>query len=251
MNAKFHESFNLNEIISKVNPTNSKIPEIPISDFLDIFTKKYIQPNVKQDINKPNFYIEETTSSEESCSIFYKESNQNIYVSIFGPREQKIKEKTDPEKCNIEINLKFTKEYDKEFIELLSKKTEQFIKSVILLNSYPKSQIVININVFNNNYYITKYDLYCQICNAVVICLCLSGINLIKLIYGRKFVINDKEGIIFVNINELKDDLEIFDLDYDKDLNLEEIEQIQNESKIYFDLLYKKLKSIIFKKLQN
>ena len=83
-------SFKLENLLSQIR---NEIPLISLT--LPWYEKNKKSNNINYIINHEKFNIKETTSGEESVSIFYTQGNQTIYISIFGPKEIRIREKAN------------------------------------------------------------------------------------------------------------------------------------------------------------
>ena len=95
-----------NRISFKIDDLIKELPnEIPISKLTAPLEEKLKLSKINS-INNDIFKIKETTSGEESVSIFFTQGNQTIYISIFGPREMKIREKANGQYAKIELYVK-------------------------------------------------------------------------------------------------------------------------------------------------
>ena len=109
-----------NKIAFKIEDLISELPnEIPISKLTFPLEQKLNLSNI---INNDVFKIKETTTGEESVSIFYTQGNQTIYISIFGPREMKIREKANGQYAKIELFMKYSMDISQTLQESINKK---------------------------------------------------------------------------------------------------------------------------------
>ena len=238
-------SFKLEDLLSKINN------EIPLSSLTSP-----LYENIKKIPNKNNeekIKIKETTSGEESVSIFYTQGNETIFISIFGPKEMRIREKANGQYAKLEIYSKFSMEIPQILYEKINKKIKKFAKDVILRTSYPKCQISININIFNTSTDIDDYNIITLICNGIMSALCLSGINIKMLCLGKSFNKNNDKYMIFLEINDEKNNENdiIYEFESDNELDIDTFENIVKESKKDLNYMNKNLKNYIYKKILN
>lgn len=223
---------------------NSKIKnEIPIEEF--------IQDNLNKTANKPEenddlFSIKELLSENESTSLYYKTKNQRVFVSIYGPKDVRLREKLDNEKATIELNIKYSEEIALESQEFISEKVRKIIDNVIKKDSYPRCQITVTINVFINEIK-DKFLLLPHICNAVITSICLSGINLQMLCIGKAMEYNDNKFLVIFDI--IKHRKKIFDFECEKPCALEDVEVFLRNSEKSIDGLYKHLRDLLAEKV--
>ena len=135
-------SFKIDDLISELHN------EIPMSKLTAPLEEKLSLTKNNNIENNDIFKLKETTSGEESVSIFYTQGNQTIYISLFGPREMKIREKANGQYAKIELYVKYSLEISQNLQESINKKIKKFTKDMILRTSYPKCQITININIY-------------------------------------------------------------------------------------------------------
>ena len=209
--------------------------------------------NLSNIINNDVFKIKETTTGEESVSIFYTQGNQTIYISIFGPREMKIREKANGQYAKIELFMKYSMDISQTLQESINKKIKKFSKDVILRTSYPKCQITININIFNISSLIDQYQIIPIICNGIMSALCLSGINLRMLCLAKGFT-QEQRCILIMEMNEgdnddKDDDNIIYDFETENELDMEQFDRIVKEGKNVIKNMNKNLKNYIYKKI--
>ena len=239
----FKISFKIDKLLSELQN------EIPISTITAPFEEK-LQKTVEEE-TPDNFILKETTLGEESSSVLYKQGNQSMYISIYGPREMKIREKANAEYAKIELFTKFSLELPQTLQESINKKIKKFAKDVILRTSYPRCQITINMNIFNTSCIIDKYSLIPKICNGLMMALCISGINLNMLCFGKGFLDNNKERcMIFIEVKDKDNDNEdnIYDFDSDNPLDMNTYVELVNKTKNSIQILNKKLKNFIYTK---
>ena len=243
-----------NKISFKIEDLISELPnEIPISKLTFPLEQKLNLSNI---INNDVFKIKETTTGEESVSIFYTQGNQTIYISIFGPREMKIREKANGQYAKIELFMKYSMDISQTLQESINKKIKKFSKDVILRTSYPKCQITININIFNISSLIDQYQIIPIICNGIMSALCLSGINLRMLCLAKGFT-QEKRCILIMEMNEgdndddKDDDNIIYDFETENELDMEQFDKIVKEGKNVIKNMNKNLKNYIYKKILN
>ena len=241
----FKISFNIDKLLSEL-PN-----EIPITQITAPFEEKLKKANEEE--TPDNFILKETSLGEESVSVLYKQGNQSMYISIFGPREMKIREKAKGEYAKIELFTKFSLELPQNLQESINKKIKKFAKDIILRTSYPRCQITINMNIFNTSCIIDKFSLIPKICNGLMMTLCISGINLRMICLGKGFLDNQKERcMIFMEIknndNDNDNEDNIYDFDSDNPLDMNTFKGIINKAKSSFKNMNKKLKNFIYTK---
>ena len=239
-------SFKLEELISEIHN------EIPISKLTSSFVEK-LSLGKNNEENSDVFKIKETTSGEESVSIFYTQGNQTIYIAIFGPREMKIREKANGQYAKIELYTKFSMEITQSLQESINKKIKKFTKDVILRTSYPKCQITFNINIFNISSLIDEYEIIPIIFNGIMSALCLSGINIRMLCLTKAFISEEKYMIIMEmndNDEEKDDNYIIYDFISEKEIDMNNFEKIVKEGKNSLKNMNKNLKNYIYKNIK-
>ena len=243
-----------NKISFKIADLISELPnEIPISKLTFPLEQKL---NISNIINNDIFKIKETTTGEESVSIFYTQGNQTIYISIFGPREMKIREKANGQYAKIELFIKYSMDIPQPLQESINKKIKKFAKDMILRTSYPKCQITININIFNISSLIDEYQIIPLICNGIMSALCLSGINLRMLCLAKDFT-KEQRCILILEMNEGDnnddngDNNVIYDFETENELDMEQFDKIVKEGKNALKNMNKSLKNYIYKKILN
>ena len=237
-----------NKISFKIDDLISELPsEIPISKLTFPLEQKI---NLSKITNTDNFKIKETTSGEESVSIFYSQGNQTIYISIFGPREMKIREKANGQYAKIELFIKYSLEIPQNLQESINKKIKKFAKDVILRTSYPKCQITININIFNISSLIDEYQIIPILCNGIMSALCLSGINIRMLCLAKGFT-EEQRCILIMEMNDNDNDNILYDFEMEKEIDMETFDNIIKEGKNSLKNMNKNLKNYIYKKILN
>ena len=237
-----------NKISFKIDDLISELPsEIPISKLTFPLEQKL---NLSKITNTDNFKIKETTSGEESVSIFYSQGNQTIYISIFGPREMKIREKANGQYAKIELFIKYSLEIPQNLQESINKKIKKFAKDVILRTSYPKCQITININIFNISSLIDEYQIIPILCNGIMSALCLSGINIRMLCLAKGFT-EEQRCILIMEMNDNDNDNILYDIEMEKEIDMETFDNIIKEGKNSLKNMNKNLKNYIYKKILN
>ena len=237
-----------NKISFKIDDLISELPsEIPISKLTFPLEQKL---NLSKITNTDNFKIKETTSGEESVSIFYSQGNQTVYISIFGPREMKIREKANGQYAKIELFIKYSLEISQNLQESINKKIKKFAKDVILRTSYPKCQITININIFNISSLIDEYQIIPILCNGIMSALCLSGINIRMLCLAKGFT-EEQRCILIMEMNDNDNDDILYDFEMEKEIDMEKFDNIIKEGKNSLKNMNKNLKNYIYKKILN
>ena len=239
-----------NKISFKIDDLISELPsEIPISKLTFPLEQKL---NLSKITNTDNFKIKETTSGEESVSIFYSQGNQTVYISIFGPREMKIREKANGQYAKIELFIKYSLEISQNLQESINKKIKKFAKDVILRTSYPKCQITININIFNISSLIDEYQIIPILCNGIMSALCLSGINIRMLCLAKGFT-EEQRCILIMEMNDNDNDNDniLYDFEMEKEIDMETFDNIIKEGKNSLKNMNKNLKNYIYKKILN
>ena len=232
-----------NKISFKIDDLISELPsEIPISKLTFPLEQKL---NLSKITNTDNFKIKETTSGEESVSIFYSQGNQTVYISIFGPREMKIREKANGQYAKIELFIKYSLEIPQNLQESINKKIKKFAKDVILRTSYPKCQITININIFNISSLIDEYQIIPILCNGIMSALCLSGINIRMLCLAKGFT-EEQKCILIMEMNDNDNDDILYDFEMEKEIDMETFDNIIKEGKNSLKNMNKNLKNYIY-----
>ena len=237
-----------NKISFKIDDLISELPsEILISKLTFPLEQKL---NLSKITSTDNFKIKETTSGEESVSIFYSQGNQTVYISIFGPREMKIREKANGQYAKIELFIKYSLEIPQNLQESINKKIKKFAKDVILRTSYPKCQITININIFNISSLIDEYQIIPILCNGIMSALCLSGINIRMLCLAKGFT-EEQRCILIMEMNDNDNDNILYDFEMEKEIDMETFDNIIKEGKNSLKNMNKNLKNYIYKKILN
>jgi len=240
----FKISFKLDSLLNELQN------EIPLTTITAPFEEK-LQKVIEEE-TPDNFTLKETTSGEESVSIFYTQGNQSMYISIFGPKEMRIREKANGEYAKIELFTKFSLELPQNMQESINKKIKKFAKDMILRTSYPRCQITINMNIFNTSCVLDDYSIIPKVCNGLMMALCLSGINLRMLCLSKGYLSNEKERCM-VSLEVKDDDKEdnIYDFDSENSLAMDKYVDIINKTKNSIKIMHKKLKNIIYHKFIN
>lgn len=245
-----------NRISFKIDDLIKELPnEIPISKLTAPLEEKLKLSKINS-TNNDIFKIKETTSGEESVSIFFTQGNQTIYISIFGPREMKIREKANGQYAKIELYVKYSMDIAQNLQESINKKIKKFTKDMILRTSYPKCQITININIFNISSLVDEYEIIPIIFNGIMSALCLSGINIRMFCLAKAFLSEEKCMLIMeINDNDKDEDKEenyiIYDFISEKELDMNYFEKIVKEGKNELKNMNNNLKNYIYKKLIN
>ena len=245
-----------NRISFKIDDLIKELPnEIPISKLTAPLEEKLKLSKINS-TNNDIFKIKETTSGEESVSIFFTQGNQTIYISIFGPREMKIREKANGQYAKIELYVKYSMDIAQNLQESINKKIKKFTKDMILRTSYPKCQITININIFNISSLVDEYEIIPIIFNGIMSALCLSGINIRMFCLAKAFLLEEKCMLIMeINDNDKDEDKEenyiIYDFISEKELDMNYFEKIVKEGKNELKNMNNNLKNYIYKKLIN
>ena len=240
----FKISFKLDSLLNELQN------EIPLTTITAPFEEK-LQKVIEEE-TPDNFTLKETTSGEESVSVFYTQGNQTMYISIFGPKEMRIREKANGEYAKIELFTKFSLELPQNMQESINKKIKKFAKDMILRTSYPRCQITINMNIFNTSCVLDDYSIIPKVCNGLMMALCLSGINLRMLCLSKGYLSNEKERCM-VSLEVKDDDKEdnIYDFDSENSLAMDKYVDIINKTKNSIKIMHKKLKNIIYHKFIN
>lgn len=243
-----------NRISFKIDDLIKELPnEIPISKLTAPLEEKLKLSKINS-TNNDIFKIKETTSGEESVSIFFTQGNQTIYISIFGPREMKIREKANGQYAKIELYVKYSMDIAQNLQESINKKIKKFTKDMILRTSYPKCQITININIFNISSLVDEYEIIPIIFNGIMSALCLSGIN-IRMFCLTKAFFSEEKCTLIMEINDNDKDIEenyiIYDFISEKELDMNYFEKIVKEGKNELKNMNNNLKNYIYKKLIN
>ena len=234
-------SFKLDSILNEIQN------EIPLTTITAPFEEK-LQKVIEEE-TPDKFTLKETTSGEESVSVFYTQGNQSMYISIFGPKEMRIREKANGEYAKIELFTKFTLELPQNMQESINKKIKKFSKDMILRTSYPRCQITINMNIFNTSCVLDDYSIIPKVFNGLMMALCLSGINLRMLCLSKGYLNNERERCM-VSLEVKDDDKEdnIYDFDSENPLGMDKYVDIINKTKNSIKIMHRKLKNIIYQK---
>ena len=237
----FKISFQINDLLSELD----KEGEIPISKMTSQFEDKL--QKVTEGETPDTFTLKETTYGEESVSVLYKQGNQSMYISIFGPKEMRIREKANGEYSKIELYMKFSIELPQELQESINKKIKKFAKDMILRTSYPRCQITININIFNISFIIDEYSIIPKVCNGLMMALSLSGINLRMLCLSKGYLKNQERCMVFLEMKD-SDENNIYNFDSEEPLEIEKYKEILKTAKNSLQIMNKKLKNLIYTK---
>ena len=241
-------SFKIDDLISELHN------EIPMSKLTAPLEEKLSLTKNNNIENNDIFKLKETTSGEESVSIFYTQGNQTIYIAIFGPREMKIREKANGQYAKIELFTKFSMEITQSLQESINKKIKKFTKDMILRASYPKCQITFNINIFNISSLVDEYEILPIIFNGIMSALCLSGINIRMLCLAKAFI-SDEKCMIIMEMNDKEEDKDenfiLYDFISEGEIDMNSFQKIVKEGKNALKNINKKLKNYIYKKIIN
>jgi len=106
------------------------------------------------------FSFDEVEVADASSSIYYTQHSNKILISIYGPKECRIRDKTKNDEAIVEVYTKFNYEVNKESkinikfseVKKLNGMIQNFCESLIFLDSFPRCQINVCINIlsFNN-----------------------------------------------------------------------------------------------------
>jgi len=237
----FKISFKIDKLLSELKN------EIPITTITAPFEEK-LQKTPEEE-TPDTFILKETTLGEESVSVLYKQGNQSMYISIFGPKEMRIREKANGEYAKIELFTKFSLELPQGIQESINKKVKKFAKDMILRTSYPRCQITINMNIFNTSCIIDNYSIIPKICNGLMMALCISGIDLRMLCLAKGFLDKNKERcMVFLEVKDNDDDNNVYDFDSENPLDMNTYVELINKTKNSVNIMDKKLKNIIYTK---
>ena len=241
-------SFKIDDLISELHN------EIPMSKLTAPLEEKLSLTKNNNIENNDIFKLKETTSGEESVSIFYTQGNQTIYIAIFGPREMKIREKANGQYAKIELFTKFSMEITQSLQESINKKIKKFTKDMILRASYPKCQITFNINIFNISSLVDEYEIIPIIFNGIMSALYLSGINRRMLCLAKAFI-SDEKCMIIMEMNDKEEDKDenfiLYDFISEGEIDMNSFQKIVKEGKNALKNINKKLKNYIYKKIIN
>ena len=247
-----------NRVSFKIDDLIQELPnEIPLSKLTFPLEEKLLLSKINSQ-NNYLFKIKETTTGEESVSIFFSQGNQTIYISIFGPREMKIREKANGQYAKIELYVKYSMEISQNLQESINKKIKKFTKDMILRTSYPKCQITININIFNTSSLIDEFEIIPIIFNGIMSALCLSGINIRMFCLAKAFFSEEEKCMVIMEMKDNGEDKEDKDDDYiiydfisENEVDINYFEKIMKEAKNELKNMNKNLKNYIYKKLLN
>ena len=218
--------------------------EIPITEILKALNKE--NKNIENETPN-NIKCSEIEVKGTSSSIYFNQGETNLFISIYGPKETKFKDKIKNEESNIEIYIKFDKETNKNYTMEINNKIKKFVENIILTKSYPKCQINITINILssNNNNLILLSVIY----NGIMMALCLSGIDLQSMCLSKSFynLNNDSSILICIDANEKNN---ILFIENDKSYSSDEYDKYVNESNKGIEIIYLKMKNFLYKKLR-
>ena len=127
--------------------------DISLKTLLNINSVKINRENIKD----VKFSFDEVEVADASSSIYYTQHSNKILISIYGPKECKIRDKTKSDEAIVEVYTKFNYEINKEsiliikFIEVkkLNGMIQNFCESLIFLESFPRCQINVCINIIS------------------------------------------------------------------------------------------------------
>lgn len=211
---------------------------------------KIIPSNKKEKIEyetPSNFSYNEVFIKDASSSIYFTQGCTSLLVAIYGPKETKFISKQKPTKANLEIYTKSYQEVPKEITLSLNSSIKSFVKSIILLSSYPKCQINICVNILtsNKNDFITQSVIF----NGIMLALCLSGIDLKAMVLSKGF--NDNSGRSLLISLDANNGDNIMNLDSNFAFTNEELEMYLNKTKQSNEDVYKKIKKVLYKILKE
>ena len=84
--------------------------EIPITEILKPLNKE----NLNLENETPNnIKCSEIEVKGASSSIYFNQEGTNLFISIYGPKETKFRDKIKNEESNVEIYIKFDRETNK------------------------------------------------------------------------------------------------------------------------------------------
>ena len=213
--------------------------EIPISEILKGLNKE--NKNIENETPN-NIKCSEIEVKGTSSSIYFNQGETNLFISIYGPKETKFKDKIKNEESNIEIYIKFDRETNKNYTMEINNKIKKFVENIILTKSYPKCQINITINILssNNNNFILLSVIY----NGIMMALCLSGIDLQSMCLSKSFynLNNDSSILICIDANEKNN---ILFIENDKSYSLDEYDKLVNETNKGIEIIYFKMKNFL------
>ena len=231
--------------ITSLTETLSKSNEISISTFIDPYITRQNNMIIEEGNKRTKLKIEELNNSEfNSTDIMYSNNDQKILVSVYGPREQRFREKCDYEKGSVELNIKYSDDIPKESQDFIIKNLKNIVENSIQLTEYPKCQITISLCVFSIHLHNNKLCLLEEICNATSVALCLSGINILFVCLG--YWINNL--LLLFNVCEQN---KIFNIISDDSLNIEELDKAIKEGNEHTQNLFINIKRYLNYKINN
>lgn len=218
--------------------------EIPISEILKSLNiqNKNIENETPNNIKCTEIEVKGTSSS-----IYFSQGETNLFISIYGPKETKFRDKIKNEESNIEIYIKFDKEINKNYTIEINNKIKKFAENIILTQSYPKCQINIIINVLSSNN--NNYILLSVIFNGIMMALCLSGIDLQSMCLCKSFYNLENKNSILICL-DANEDNNIFFIENDFPLLLSDYDKYINECNKGIKEIYFQMKNILYKKLK-
>ena len=218
--------------------------EIQISEILKALNKE--NKNIENETPN-NIKCSEIEVKGTSSSIYFNQGETNLFISIYGPKETKFKDKIKNEESNIEIYIKFDKEINKNYTIEINNKIKKFAENIILTQSYPKCQINITINILssNNNDFILLSVIY----NGIMMALCLSGIDLQSMCLSKSFYNSNNDSSILFCM-DVNDKNNILFIENNKSFSLDEYDKYVNECSKGIEIIYLKIKNFLYKKLK-
>ena len=213
---------------------------------INTINKAPIEKKEQTETETPNtFSYSEIDIKDASSSIYFTQGETKLLVAIYGPKETKFRDKVKNEAANIEIYTKFYKEMNKDNSANINSSIKQFVKSIVLASSYPKCQINVNVNVLSANE--DDFILLSVIYNGILLAMCLSGIDMKAMALTKGFHSDGKSLIVSLDAN---DDSQLLYVDSNIPLKMEDYEQFVEYTKKSNEAMYKRIKMILYKKLQ-
>lgn len=78
-----------------------------------------------QQFKENKFSFEELDNNDASSSIYYTQHSNKLLISIYGPRECRMRDRTKNDEANIEIYTKFNYEINKESKIMINFRTKK------------------------------------------------------------------------------------------------------------------------------
>jgi len=221
--------------------TNNSQFEIGFSDIVrnNINSDNSMTMKGKNQKNSNNFKYQEIPVNDALSSINYQQTNNEMIICIYGPKEAKFRSKIKNEECFVESYIKFSFDFAKDKQRYFNSLIKNFCESLIFVDNYPRCQINIVINVLKVESDISmKVALY----NGIMLALSLSGIDLKVL----ALTTSEDNVLITFDANNLEN---ILSLESEDPMSIEKYEMILKSATEEIVDMTKKFKMSLVKKL--